>query len=191
MAKGGYPRARVPQPLLRVGRLLGVPVTEVTRYWSAERRSIRSGTTALAIGLFGISEILLNLEKSETIRAIRPKLRELGQTRAGYLVGSQFADEKDLNFGAFPYHAKSPRPADLSNVQFAAQALELSRPGDRRAMAETMLPAAVKRGTSHEEVADLVEGFFTPSSTDAHNREIIISDYDEEPEMLESEISKP
>jgi putative tricarboxylic transport membrane protein len=33
--------------------------------------------TALAIGLFGISEILLNLEKSETIRAIRPKLREL------------------------------------------------------------------------------------------------------------------
>jgi putative tricarboxylic transport membrane protein len=33
--------------------------------------------TALAIGLFGISEILLNLEKSETIRAIRPKLRDL------------------------------------------------------------------------------------------------------------------
>src|SRR5262249_56613297 len=43
--------------------------------------------------------------------------------------------------------------------------------------------ATVKRGTSHEEVADLVEGFFTPSPTDAHNREIIISDYDEEPEM--------
>ena len=40
----------------------------------------------------------------------------------------------------------------------------------------------------HEEVADLVEGFFTPSSTDAHNREIIISGYDEEPEMLESDI---
>jgi putative tricarboxylic transport membrane protein len=33
--------------------------------------------TALAIGLFGISEILLNLEKNETIRAIRPKLRDL------------------------------------------------------------------------------------------------------------------
>lgn len=48
--------------------------------------------------------------------------------------------------------------------------------------------ASVKRGTSHEEVADLVEGFFTPSSTDAHNREIIISDYDQEPEMLESDI---
>ncbi len=48
--------------------------------------------------------------------------------------------------------------------------------------------ASVKRGTSHEEVADLVEGFFTPSSTDAHNREIIISDYEQEPEMLESDI---
>ena len=33
-----------------------------------------------------------------------------------------------------------------------------------------------------------VEGFFTASSTDAHSREIIIADYDEEPEMLESDI---
>ena len=33
--------------------------------------------TALAIGLFGISEILMNLERSETIKAIRPKLRDL------------------------------------------------------------------------------------------------------------------
>ncbi len=32
---------------------------------------------ALAIGLFGLSEILLNLEKTETIKAIRPKLKEL------------------------------------------------------------------------------------------------------------------
>jgi len=50
------------------------------------------------------------------------------------------------------------------------------------------LPVAGERRAAHEEVADLVEGFFTPSSTDAHNREIIISDYDEEPEMLESDI---
>jgi hypothetical protein len=48
--------------------------------------------------------------------------------------------------------------------------------------------AAVKRGTSHDEVADLVEGLFTASSTDSANREIIISDFDDEPEMLESEI---
>jgi putative tricarboxylic transport membrane protein len=33
--------------------------------------------TALAIGLFGVSEILLNLENTDTIKAIRPKLRDL------------------------------------------------------------------------------------------------------------------
>jgi putative tricarboxylic transport membrane protein len=33
--------------------------------------------TALAIGLFGISEILVNLEKTETIKAIWPKFRDL------------------------------------------------------------------------------------------------------------------
>ena len=32
---------------------------------------------ALAIGLFGLSEILLNLEKTEAIKAIQPKLRDL------------------------------------------------------------------------------------------------------------------
>jgi squalene-hopene/tetraprenyl-beta-curcumene cyclase len=41
-----------------------------------------------------------------------------------YLVASQFQENpEDLNFGAFPYSSRSPRPADLSNVQFAAQAL--------------------------------------------------------------------
>jgi putative tricarboxylic transport membrane protein len=33
--------------------------------------------TALAIGLFGVSETLINLEKTETIKAIQPKLRDL------------------------------------------------------------------------------------------------------------------
>jgi putative tricarboxylic transport membrane protein len=33
--------------------------------------------TALAIGLFGVSEILINLEKTETIKAIWPKFRDL------------------------------------------------------------------------------------------------------------------
>ena len=33
--------------------------------------------TALAIGLFGLSEILINLEKTETIKAIVPKLKDL------------------------------------------------------------------------------------------------------------------
>ena len=48
--------------------------------------------------------------------------------------------------------------------------------------------ASPSSATAHEEVVDLVEGFFTPSSTDAHNREIIISDYDQEPEVFESDI---
>jgi putative tricarboxylic transport membrane protein len=33
--------------------------------------------TALAIGLFGISEILINLERTDTIKAIQPKFRDL------------------------------------------------------------------------------------------------------------------
>ncbi|MGB8295372.1 MAG: hypothetical protein WCG85_08080, partial [Polyangia bacterium] len=41
--------------------------------------------------------------------------------------------------------------------------------------------ATVKRGTSHDEIADLVDGFFPPSATDALSRETVISDYDEEP----------
>lgn len=48
--------------------------------------------------------------------------------------------------------------------------------------------ATVRRGTSQEEVVDLVEGFFSPSSTDAHNIEIIVSQYDEEPALFESGI---
>jgi hypothetical protein len=49
--------------------------------------------------------------------------------------------------------------------------------------------AAVKRGTSHDEIADLVDGFFPPSATDALSRETAIADYDEEPVILESEVS--
>jgi hypothetical protein len=48
---------------------------------------------------------------------------------------------------------------------------------------------AVKRGTSHDEVADMVDGFFPPSATDALSRETVIADYDEEPVILESEVS--
>ncbi|MEX1177412.1 MAG: magnesium transporter [Nitriliruptor sp.] len=42
---------RVPGPLVTLGRSLGMPVAEVRSYWSQEARSIRAGTTALAIGL--------------------------------------------------------------------------------------------------------------------------------------------
>jgi hypothetical protein len=49
--------------------------------------------------------------------------------------------------------------------------------------------ATVKRGTSHEEVADLVDGFFPPSSSDATMREIVISDYDSDPAVVESDFT--
>lgn len=49
--------------------------------------------------------------------------------------------------------------------------------------------ATVKHGTSHDEVADLVDGFFPPSATDAINRETVVSDYDEEPVILESDVT--
>ncbi len=42
---------RVPRSLAAIGRILGVPLVEVRAYWLHEARSIRSGTTALGIGL--------------------------------------------------------------------------------------------------------------------------------------------
>ncbi|MEX0592438.1 MAG: magnesium transporter [Nitriliruptoraceae bacterium] len=42
---------RTPRFLKGIGRLVGVPVSEVRAYWSGERRSIKSGSTALVIGL--------------------------------------------------------------------------------------------------------------------------------------------
>lgn len=45
------PHVRVPRVLLLVGRAVGLPVSEVRGYWRQESRSIRAGSTALAIGL--------------------------------------------------------------------------------------------------------------------------------------------
>lgn len=42
---------RVPGPLLALGRGLGLSVGEVRSYWAQESRSIRSGASALALGL--------------------------------------------------------------------------------------------------------------------------------------------
>jgi mgtE-like transporter len=44
-------RVRVPLPIAAIGRAVGMPVHEVRGYWRQESRSIRSGTSALAIGL--------------------------------------------------------------------------------------------------------------------------------------------
>jgi mgtE-like transporter len=44
-------RPPTPRALKALGRLLGLPVREVRAYWAQEARSIRSGSTALALGL--------------------------------------------------------------------------------------------------------------------------------------------
>ncbi len=49
--------------------------------------------------------------------------------------------------------------------------------------------ATVKKGTSHDEVADLVDGFFPPSATDATMREVVISDYESDPAVVESDLA--
>lgn len=45
------PRPPVPEPVLRVLRALGLPATEIARYWALEARSIRASAAALAVGL--------------------------------------------------------------------------------------------------------------------------------------------
>jgi mgtE-like transporter len=45
-------RVRVPVPIAALGRVVGMPVHEVRGYWRQESRSIRSGVSALSIGLF-------------------------------------------------------------------------------------------------------------------------------------------
>lgn len=51
VAEGGRRHVRAPRPLKVLGRMLGLPVHEVRNYWAQESRSIRTGSSALAIGL--------------------------------------------------------------------------------------------------------------------------------------------
>lgn len=43
------PRPAVPQPIVRFGRALGLPVSEVARYWSHERSALGRGLVALVV----------------------------------------------------------------------------------------------------------------------------------------------
>jgi mgtE-like transporter len=45
------PPPKVPTPVVRLGHALGVPVTEIARYWRQEVASIRAASGALAVGL--------------------------------------------------------------------------------------------------------------------------------------------
>ena len=45
------PAARLPDPVMRALRALGLPAAEIGRYWSQEARSIRTSAGALGVGL--------------------------------------------------------------------------------------------------------------------------------------------
>ena len=45
--------------------------------------------------------------------------------------------------------------------------------------------ALVKAGTPHDEVVDLVDGFFTASSTTAQHHQVVVSDFEKDPTMVE------
>jgi len=95
-------------------------------------------------------------------RKIDPKLRELGQTRAGYAVGSQFV---------FSQHCKASRDVGLSEAQIAAiphwQTADCFSPLERAVLAYTdalvlergRVPdgvfAALKAALSDEEILEL------------------------------------
>jgi mgtE-like transporter len=51
VAGGHRPLVRAPRALLALGRGFGLSVSEVKGYWAQEKRSIRSGASALALGL--------------------------------------------------------------------------------------------------------------------------------------------
>jgi mgtE-like transporter len=48
---GSSRRVRVPRPVAALGRAVGMPVGEVRNYWRQESRSLKSGSSALLIGL--------------------------------------------------------------------------------------------------------------------------------------------
>lgn len=52
MVKGPrVPRPRTPRFLKLIGRIVGLPISEVRGYWAQESRSIRTGSLALTLGL--------------------------------------------------------------------------------------------------------------------------------------------
>lgn len=70
----------------------------------------------------------VNYETSSAVSALaaarRAGLSEVQAKARDYLVASQVqADPKDLSYGGFPYVDEDPGPVDLSNMQFAVEAL--------------------------------------------------------------------
>lgn len=79
-------------------------------------------------GAIWSSERFVTYETSAAISALavarRPEHRQAQVKARDFLAASQIAAEKDdPSYGGFPYVSKTPQPADLSNLQFAVDAL--------------------------------------------------------------------
>ena len=71
MAQQGRRRVRVPAPVSALGRLMGLPVTQVRAYWFQERVSIRRGLAALLVAAFtGMIAGLVLGNATETLEAL-------------------------------------------------------------------------------------------------------------------------
>ncbi len=79
-------------------------------------------------GAIWSSDRFVTYETSAAISALalarRPELRHAQVKARDFLASTQIAAEKDdPSYGGFPYVSKTPQPADLSNLQFAVDAL--------------------------------------------------------------------
>lgn len=129
-------------------------------------------------------------------RKIDPKLRELGQTRAGFAVGSQFV---------FSQHCKASRDAGLSEEQIAAipawQVADCFSPLERGVLAYTdalvlqrgRVPdgvfAVLEAHLSHEEILELTYITCTYMMHAVMSRALRL-EYDDVPERI-TEIAAP
>jgi hypothetical protein len=46
--------------------------------------------------------------------------------------------------------------------------------------------AAVKKGTDHEELTDLMDGLYPPQSTESTRQELMVVEYEEEPKVYDT-----
>jgi alkylhydroperoxidase family enzyme len=128
-------------PVAEPGTRTGTP----GNWWTVFANSPETFTTALA----GFNYYLLQARKLD------PQLRELGQTRAGWLIGSQFV---------FSQHCKSCRNVGLSEAKIAAipgwEVADCFDARERTVLAYTDYLVG-ERGRVPDSVFDKLKGFLS------------------------------
>lgn len=46
--------------------------------------------------------------------------------------------------------------------------------------------AAVRKGTDHEELTDLMDGLYPPANNESHRQELMVVEYEEEPKVYDT-----